>query len=542
MCRVARELPPPIKVNPNAGAFPVGGNTPPPVQPSSNMDVAVKVSNARVEIKSALVNRQCQVFELGPLVQEGKIGNTHLATILKPTNIPAEYERDNTAEPLSVKIYSLPDLKKSAQKFISNPWQEIDLYQVLDNYYTPTNKSINNPVDTQHGSHIVKLKEVCFVNQTIHMLFPHFKEGNLTSLLESKYANGVMPLEEVQKVVRNISSALSYLHEVGIVHNHVSFDNIYYSAKEDKYFLHDLSMAIRVPSNRNMFHATFGMSSPASLPCGQEGSLIAPEVWTATTASASVSDSNSVDNHKTFLDTFTPEMLFARDMWALGIIAYTLLTGSAPMERALETDAYYQVISQEERLVELYRQMLSSDEYSVVSDCNANSCCVEGIEAEDREDDYESAEEALLLEGLGLVQRMLLSAPEKRIVAKDVMIHRWILSKEEEKEIEGELMVMEETTNAAVQDIFCPMKKDHEKVVAAGNEGEGEEIIDNDPSLIRVVHSAQDHNKHARTANDCDYDGDSLSSSASSSSSSAASPASSSPLNVCKKRRLNECF
>jgi len=322
-------------------------------------------------------------------------------------------------------------------------------------------------------------------------------------------------------------------------------DNIYYSEKEDKYYLHDLSMAIRVPM-------TSSSTTSVSFPCGQEGCFVPPEVLAHCATCASMSTEVAAAPHVADHQKYCEERrnLFARDVWALGVAAYVLLTGSVPMERAVESDGCFELISREEKLVELYRQMLreAANGGDPMQESADEIDRVEGIEGEVLDD-----EEELLFAGLALVQKMLLEDPKQRIAVKDIVSHVWVAqtksqmknqsSDSESEATDAELeLVRSESSSGGWKKVLhistdCDAMSDCDSDSVMDQEG-----VVRDPSLMRVNVNANNTNATGGVKRKAAVARSACCSQRSPRLSSPLSSACSSPINLPKKRKMMSCM
>lgn len=308
MCRVTRELPAPIQL---PQAMQLAPPTP-VMHPSTAHNVFVKTADNRMESKQALVSRCSNIYELGPILREGKFGSIRVATVLKNTTKENEFERASE-KPVALKVYSMEKMKDIRGNAIENPWLEIEIQQMIGN---------NHP-------NLVGVIETCIVEHNLFIVLPFFNGGDLLDVIENRFM-GPLPVFQAKKMFHQILTGLKFLHDNGVAHRDLSIENVLYDDATDTFAICDFGMAIRVP--RDPVTGAYLPLSQAPA-CGKEG-YIAPELW----------------RREPMVD------VFACDVWSMGVILFMALTGSAPMQRATEWDPYYQLISQK-RLLEMLGDM-----------------------------------------------------------------------------------------------------------------------------------------------------------------------------------------
>lgn len=306
MCRVTRELPAPIQM-PLAMAMPSASSTP-FVSPSSTPNVMVKTAENRMESKQVVVGRTSNVYEMGPILREGKFGSIRVASALKQSG--GDFERQENERPVALKVYSLDKMKDMHGNAVENPWLEIEIQQLIGQTKSP---------------HLVGVIETCIIDQYLYIVLPYFTGGDVLDVIETRFM-GALPVMQAKKMFQHVMKGLQTLHGLGIAHRDLSIENILYDDATDTFAICDYGMALRVPRDPATGRFLPLLNAPT---CGKEG-YIAPELWKQEPA---------VD-------------VFACDMWSAGVVLFMALTGSAPMQRAHECDPYYQMISQK-RLFEM---------------------------------------------------------------------------------------------------------------------------------------------------------------------------------------------
>lgn len=318
MCRVTRELPAPIQIPGMAMALPSAMPVSPALRPSTSHNVMVKTAENRIEEKQAVVSRASNVYEMGPILREGKFGSIRMGTILKQSRKEREFERNEHERPVALKVYSLEKMKDIHGNAVENPWLEIEIQQMIGQ---------------TKERHLLGVIETCIVEQNLYIVLPFFTGGDLLDVIETRYM-GPLPVMQAKKMFQHVMQGMKTLHASGIVHRDISIENVLYDEITDTYAVCDFGMALRVPRDPLTGAYLPLTNAPA---CGKEG-YIAPELWRREPA---------VD-------------AFACDMWSCGVVLFMALTGSAPMQRATEWDPYYQMIAQK-RLLEMLGDNLEVD-------------------------------------------------------------------------------------------------------------------------------------------------------------------------------------
>ncbi|HVZ78196.1 MAG TPA: serine/threonine-protein kinase, partial [Gemmatimonadaceae bacterium] len=123
---------------------------------------------------------------------------------------------------------------------------------------------------------------------------------NLARRLHEK---GVLPVEEVRRILRDVADALAYAHERGVVHRDIKPDNILLDADSGRPMVTDFGIARAVSEGDSRLTATgMAIGTPA---------YMSPEQ----AAGERVIDGRS-------------------DLYALGIVAYQMLSGEPPFSAA----------------------------------------------------------------------------------------------------------------------------------------------------------------------------------------------------------------
>jgi serine/threonine protein kinase len=373
MCRVTRELPPPIKL-PQGGALPVQQSAAPAptLNPSNCHDIMIKTSENRIETKQAIISRSLNIYELGPILKEGKFGYLRYGNrLMKSMNQENEFERSTSSKPVVLKVYSIAKMKQITgnNSAIENPWLEIEIQQMLS--------SLNH-------LNLVNIIETAIVDSFLYIVLPHYNGGDLLDLLENRFS-GPLPILLAKKMFYDICNGLQVLHSNGILHRDLCIENIFYDENNNTFAIGDYGMATKV--SRDPLTGSFLPLTTIAV-SGKEG-YIAPEIWKKREEESRIGGSGASSSPSSF------SMIdgFACDIWSIGIILFMSLTGSAPMQRAVEWDPYYQMISQK-RLLEMLGDSLQMNQD--------------------------------MFNGLDLTQRILDINPCTRPTASDLLTHSWL--------------------------------------------------------------------------------------------------------------------
>lgn len=208
--------------------------------------------------------------------------------------------------------------------------------------------SSNNPVasSTRPRCHPNIIQQIDCI-ETEGVLYSVLELFPGEELFEHISKHGPMPSEEAKHVLRQLLSAMSYLHSLGIVHRDIAIENILYNAKDRQVMmLIDFGMAVRL------------------IPCpASEGHYPRqPYVFPGTTESI-------VSHHQHFCWLESPQLaasyickygkrayvapeLFRREkpflfhpmlceIWTLGIILFMMLVGYPPFAMAAVSDDGY---------------------------------------------------------------------------------------------------------------------------------------------------------------------------------------------------------
>lgn len=176
-----------------------------------------------------------------------------------------------------------PFAVKTLQKDAS--WYQSD---ALDRQFAQNEINIHLTLDHPH---VAKLEHVYETERNLQLVIEHMAGGDLYMRLARK---GRFTEEEAAACISQILLGVSYLHARGVVHRDLKMENVMYKDRACNHVkLIDVGMATRWDGVTPLTHA-----------CGTPLCL-APEVW-----------------RRSYTDKV--------DVWAVGLMAFELLTGQAP--------------------------------------------------------------------------------------------------------------------------------------------------------------------------------------------------------------------
>lgn len=250
----------------------------------------------------------------------------------------------------------------------------------------------------QHGR-LKMLKEIetfhhCQGHENILQLIEYFEEDNLFyvvfekmeggTLLDSIRQRGHLTEEEASKVVRDIASGLSFLHNKGIAHRDLKPENILCvsAGKLTPVKICDFDLGSGVPLDTKHSH---GVTTPELLSPVGSADFMAPEVVDVWLDRAWSYDKRC-------------------DLWSLGIILYILLCGYRPFYASCGKDCGF-------------------SEGQPCEDCQELlfKCIQDGVYSFPQKEWSTISDEAL-----DLVQCLLVRDPHQRYTADEVLAHPWI--------------------------------------------------------------------------------------------------------------------
>jgi len=170
----------------------------------------------------------------------------------------------------------------------------------------------------QTAENILHLVELFEDENQFYLVFELIRGGSLEARISEISDDGKLEEEAVKSLVYSIASALQFLHAKGIAHRDIKPANILLPTTDSLTGakLCDFDLASRSP-NQSEFRGDLCMTSPVG-----SAEFMAPEVVRVFTAG---------EFEKVRYDQQC-------DIWSLGVIAYSLLSGRAPFEGCCGND------------------------------------------------------------------------------------------------------------------------------------------------------------------------------------------------------------
>lgn len=191
---------------------------------------------------------------------------------------------------MTKKEYAVKVIEKSARKSRKKVLKEIEICH-----------------HCQGHPNILQLNEYFEEDERFYVIFEKMEGGSLLKAIESR---SYLTEQEASVVIREVTSALNFLHKKGIAHRDLKPENILCSSSEQlsptKICDFDLGSGIHINSRRSTPITTPELQSPVG-----SAEFMAPEV---------------VDVWQDLAWSYDKKC----DLWSLGIIMYILLCGYAP--------------------------------------------------------------------------------------------------------------------------------------------------------------------------------------------------------------------
>lgn len=303
--------------------------------PSSPIDIRQKRRTRRRTLSSSASTKSTfsSQYEIkGTVLGEGAYGSVY-----KCTHIITEIE------------YAVKIIYKSQGQVAKKVVREIEVYY-----------------QCQNAENILHLVELFEDENQFYLVFELIRGGSLEARIDEIGDAGRLPERSVKSLVRSIASALQFLHKKGIAHRDIKPANILLpkSNSLEGAKLCDFDLASR--SNTPEYRGGLCMTSPVG-----SAEFMAPEVVRAFTA-------NSYERVRYDQSC---------DIWSLGVIAYSLLSGKAPFEGCCGNDCewadggscdecmdllFYNIQNGQLRFPENRWKHISNDAINLISRCLAN--------------------------------------------------------------------------------------------------------------------------------------------------------------------------
>ena len=160
-----------------------------------------------------------------------------------------------------------------------------------------------------HHPHITKLYEVIFTDKYVYLALHYYAEGDLFNYLAKR---GKIPIDESLKIFVQLVGAVYYMHKNGCCHRDLKLENVLLDHKLNVK-LSDFGFTREIPLvNKNTNKGRCGKAFLTEI-CGTEA-YMAPE-----------------------LEKRIPYSGVKIDIWALGVILYTIVTGHMPFDDNLSS-------------------------------------------------------------------------------------------------------------------------------------------------------------------------------------------------------------
>jgi len=175
-------------------------------------------------------------------------------------------------------------------------------------------RKVNREIEVYHqcreAENILHLVELFEDENNFYLVFELIRGGSLEGRIADGPDDGRMEEQQVKSLMYSMASALDFLHKKGIAHRDVKPANILlpYPESIEGAKLCDFDLASR---SKTDYRGDLCMSSPVG-----SAEFMAPEVVAAFTA---------CDDERVRYDK-------SCDIWSLGVMAYSLLSGKPPFE------------------------------------------------------------------------------------------------------------------------------------------------------------------------------------------------------------------
>lgn len=173
--------------------------------------------------------------------------------------------------------------------------------------------------ELKNHPHITKLFEIIFTETSVYMILEFYPSGDLFEYVTKQ---GNLEIDEALRIFVQIAGAVHYLHKNGCCHRDLKLENVLLD-KQMNVKLSDFGFTRELPFIQH------GPKSLLSEYCGT-GAYMAPEIVQR-----------------------MPYSGIKIDIWALGVILYTMLSGEMPFDDSLDTEKLeYAIINSTPRFLE----------------------------------------------------------------------------------------------------------------------------------------------------------------------------------------------
>lgn len=214
--------------------------------------------------------------------------------------------------------------------------QQLSLDQLIQ--HSPEFRILHTLNQLEGHPYILKYLSYFHDRECLYLVFPHYQEGDL--LEHFNHRNQSLPEATVREYFHQLVEGVHYLHTHKIAHRDLSLENI--MLEKNQCILIDFGFACEIPSDSE------GQPQFCTDPVGKFP-YMAPEVWAK-----------------------TPYDAFQADVWSLGIILFTLLTGAMPFDVPNNEDQGYRYFEKHgvQRIVEAWglKEQISREMQQLVSE------------------------------------------------------------------------------------------------------------------------------------------------------------------------------
>ena len=167
--------------------------------------------------------------------------------------------------------------------------------------------------------HITKLYEIIFTESSVYMILEYYPSGDLFEYVTKV---GRLSVDDALRIFAQVLGAVFYLHKNGCCHRDLKLENVLLD-KHNNVKLSDFGFTREIPFSQH------GAKALLSEYCGT-GAYMAPEIVKR-----------------------IPYNGIKIDIWALGVMFYTMLTGEMPFDDSLEPrELEYAIVHDKPRFLE----------------------------------------------------------------------------------------------------------------------------------------------------------------------------------------------
>ncbi len=187
--------------------------------------------------------------------------------------------------------------------------------------------------------HILPLHDSGEADGFLYYVMPYIKGDTLRERIDKE---GELPISEAVRIIREVVDALAFAHAQGVVHRDIKPDNVMLSGRHAMVMDFGIAKAVSEATGRNQLTtAGVALGTPT---------YMAPEQATA-----------------------DPHVDHRADIYAVGIMAYELLAGRTPFQRASPQAVLAAHVTEEPEPVSKHRDHVSGDLEALVMKCLAKN-------------------------------------------------------------------------------------------------------------------------------------------------------------------------